>query len=48
MRVQLDGEIVLEPREFQPKRLPTRAGADFHHPVLRHNDLLRAHGLTSA
>jgi hypothetical protein len=44
IRIQFNGEVMLEPSEFEPERLPTRSGADLHHPVLRHRDLLDAHG----
>jgi hypothetical protein len=40
--IHFDGKLVLEPREFKPKGLAARPGADLHHPVLRHNDLLDA------
>ena len=36
VRVKLDGELVLEPCEFQAERLTSRPGADLHEPVLRH------------
>jgi hypothetical protein len=40
--VQFDGKLVLESRQLEPERLPARTGADLHHPVPRHHDLLQA------
>ena len=40
--VELDGQVVLEPRELKPERLPARAGADLHHTKPRQADLLDA------
>jgi len=40
--VELDREVMLEPRELEPERLPARTGADLHHAVPRQRDLLDA------
>ena len=35
VRVELDRQLVLEPRELKPERLPARPRADLDHPVVR-------------